>query len=92
MTTNHITEEMLANSAEGVNRALVVGYGYGLGVRCPKDGMTYTDFGWGSAAGAYCAIDRANNISVFLAEHILGSPSDDLRLEIITKIKNDLGL
>lgn len=46
-------------------------YGYGLGQRCPKDDEK-TDFGWGGAAGAYYAIDRKNQITVYTGTHILG--------------------
>ena len=45
-------------------------YGYGLGQKCPKDDKM-SDFGWGGAAGSYYAIDRKNDITVFLATHIL---------------------
>ncbi len=49
-------------------------YGYGLGVRCPKEGYT-TDFGWGGAAGAYLMIDRVNGITAYHAQHTLNSPN-----------------
>ena len=49
-------------------------YGYGLGVRCPKEGYT-TDFGWGGAAGAYLMIDRKNGITAYHAQHTLNSPN-----------------
>ena len=32
-------------------------HGYGLGIRCPKEGGQQRNFGWGGAAGAYWAID-----------------------------------
>ena len=56
------------------------GYGYGLGVRCPKENSNVTDFGWGGAAGAYLAIDRAHELTVFFAQHVLGSPAENSKV------------
>ena len=49
------------------------GYGYGLGVRCPRD-SSLTDFGWGGAAGAFLMIDRKKGISALFLQHVLSSP------------------
>ena len=65
-------------------------YGYGLGVRCPKD-ETRTDFGWYGAAGAYLAVDRKNQISVYYAQHVLTNPNGGYLLEIIELVKEALG-
>ena len=54
-------------------------YGYGLGVRCPKGVESVIDFGWGGAACAYQAIDIENEISLYFAAHVLGSPAQGLR-------------
>lgn len=61
----------------------MVQWGYGLGVRCPREGFTTTDFGWDGAAGALMAVDRVNEISVFYAQHVLGSPIYNDRNKIL---------
>ena len=68
------------------------GYGYGLGVRVPKIGSLRTDYGWGGAAGAYCAIDEKNEISIFYAQHVVGSINSPLNSGLIEAVKLDLGL
>lgn len=54
-------------------------YGFGLGIRCPKENGKYMDFGWDGAAGAYYAIDAKNEIAMFFACHLHCSPVWDLR-------------
>lgn len=54
-------------------------HSYGLGVRCPKEGEKYTDFGWGGAAGAFLAVDMKNEISLYFASHLLSSPTQGIR-------------
>lgn len=66
MTTNSFKDSQLAN-------LWVEGYGYGLGVRCPKD-STKHDFGWGGAAGSFAVVDREMGISAFYCQHVLGHP------------------
>ncbi len=67
-------------------------YGYGLGVRTPRAGDSKrTDFGWGGAAGAFAAIDKEKEISVYYAQHVLNSPTRNLRKDIIEAVKLDLG-
>lgn len=56
----------------------LTGYGYGLGVRCPKGDKRYTDFGWAGAACSYLSIDIQNEICVFLGVHLHGSPAQNL--------------
>ncbi len=51
-------------------------YSYGLGVRCPKEGSTATDFGWGGSAGAYLAVDREHEFSFFYVQHAIGAPNN----------------
>lgn len=63
-------------------------YGYGLGVRVPRPGKA-TDFGWAGAAGAYLAIDREREISVYYAQHILDHPN--YREDIIEYVNEALG-
>ncbi len=67
------------------------GYGYGLGVRTPLSSGKRTDYGWGGAAGAFCAVDPHNQITVFFAQHVLGSPSRRYRKDFIEAAKLDLG-
>ena len=54
-------------------------YGYGLGVRCPKEGGKALDFGWGGAACAYWGIDMTNKISIYFGAHLLSSPVQGIR-------------
>ncbi len=59
---------------------LPLGYGYGLGVRCPYGPAPAPDFGWGGAAGAYLGILPAYNAVFFYAQHVLsGGPNADTR-------------
>lgn len=67
------------------------GYGYGLGVRCPLAGSEVYDFGWGGAAGAYCATSIEHEYSVYYAQHVLGSPNQQIRNLIIPALELDLG-
>ena len=53
-------------------------YGYGLGVRCPKEPYT-SDFGWSGAAGSYMMIDRKNGITAYHAQHTINSPNSAAR-------------
>ena len=74
MSTNQLNDNQLVDY-------WVDGYGYGLGVRCPKD-ESKTDFGWGGAAGSYLFIDRDNGITAFYAQHFIESPVQSFRSEI----------
>lgn len=47
-----------------------LGYGYGLGQRCPFN-EEKTDFGWGGAAGSFYAIDRKNKTTMLFTTHVL---------------------
>lgn len=76
MTQNRLTDEQLGRYSVMPDSA----YGYGLGVRCarrPGDGIT--DFGWGGAAGSFLAVDPANEFTLFYAQHMLGSPNQEIR-------------
>lgn len=77
MTTDTLTD------AHRITYSYAGGYGYGLGVRCPKKGdTTITDFGWGGAAGAYSLIDRKHELTVFYTQHVLASPVQAIRGEL----------
>ena len=58
------------------------GYGYGLGLRCPVDTTRVTNFGWGGAAAAWLMCDKINDITLYYAQHVLGSPNQIMRNDI----------
>ena len=65
-------------------------HNYGLGAKCYGGiGKNY-DFGWGGAAGAYFAIDFENNISMYMATHILSSPAAGIRSLIYRFVRAEL--
>ena len=86
MRTNFLTAEM----APYFNWEQFVGYGYGLGVRCPKEGSPVSDFGWGGAAGAFLAIDVQNAISIYFGTHALSSPVQGLRSMLYRFVRAEL--
>lgn len=55
-----------------------------------KGNMKRTDFGWYGAAGAYLAVDRVNQISVYYSQHLLDNPNGGMLLEIIEYVKDAL--
>ena len=57
-------------------------YGFGLGVRCYKEGGEFKDFGWGGAAGVYFSVDVENELTLFFGCHLLASPVQGLRAMI----------
>lgn len=66
-------------------------YGYGLGVRCPRNGDdNVTDFGWGGAAGAFLAIDEKNEFTLFYAQHVLYLPEPLLRYKLTEAVRKAL--
>ncbi len=65
-------------------------YTYGLGVRCPAINGSERDYGWGGAAGSYLAICPADEVSIFYAQHVLGSPAQLRRVELRKTVINDL--
>lgn len=79
MSTNQLNDNQLKSYFVGE-------YGYGLGVRCKKENTAITDFGWGGAAGAYAIIDIENEYTAFYAQHVLGSPIQNMRAEILPVI------
>ena len=60
-------------------------------MRCPLAGSEVYDFGWGGAAGAYCATSIEHEYSVYYAQHVLGSPNQQIRDLIIPALELDLG-
>lgn len=65
-------------------------YGYGLGVKCPKDGdNNLTSIGWGGAAGSHWFIDTKNEITLCYQQHVLSSPKFGLG-ENLTKVTTEI--
>ena len=64
--------------------------GYGLGMRTPIANGMITNFGWGGAAGAYCAVDPVNGLSIYYAQHVLLAPNRTLRSWLYKTILGDL--
>ncbi len=73
MTTGRLSEEQ--SRTYWTNET----HGYGLGMRTPKAGGVCRDFGWGGAAGAFLAVDPECGISLYSAQHLLGSPNQQIR-------------
>ena len=67
-----------------------VHHGYGLGVRCQHPDRDRDDFGWGGAAGAYLAINKARKLSIYYAQHMLGSPNSLIREDIYKWVIDEL--
>ena len=84
MTTNHLTEHQMRTYPPAKN------YGYGLGMRTPWENGIRTDFGWGGAGGAYLAVDRAHNMSVYYAQHLLESPNQGIRPKAYYQVLEEL--
>jgi len=83
MSTNQLTEKQL-------EAYILKDYGYGLGVRCRKDDDSITDFGWGGAAGAFLIIDLENEYTAFYVQHVLSSPIQPIRYELLPIIKESI--
>lgn len=71
MKTDMLTEEVYNNYFKMPIHLL--GYSWGLGVRCPKAGSENVDFGWGGAAGSFYMIDMENDITCFYVQHLMNS-------------------
>ncbi len=67
MAQNQLNDQMLKDF-------FMQPYGYGLGLRCPRNDEV-CDFGWDGAAGSYLAIDRKHDMTMFYAQHVLTSPT-----------------
>ncbi len=84
MTTDRLNEAQTATYYKAET------YGYGLGVRTPKKGGKYTDYGWGGAAGAYYVIDPENDLTLYFAMHLLSSPVQGERAQVYDLILAEL--
>jgi CubicO group peptidase (beta-lactamase class C family) len=65
-------------------------HSYGLGVRCPKPGTGFYDYGWSGAAGAFLAIIPDADVSIYSAQHVLNSPASAIHGELCVKVLKDL--
>lgn len=74
MSTNQLDDNLMKVYQDTPGREP---YGYGLGVRCPRNEDSPQDFGWGGAAGAYVAIDRELDYTLFYLQHVFSSPVPD---------------
>ena len=88
MITSKLTVEQLSDY--GIKS---IGYGYGLGVRCPlTPDSRSTSIGWGGAAAAHLGCDIKKGITYYYAQHVLGSPNQAMRNDIAFLIEEDLGI
>ena len=85
MATNYLTEQQQAMYVFGGTDS-----GYGLGMRAPREGSVYREFGWGGAAGAYASVDRELNMTFYYSQHVMNSPNRHLRLWIHRALRADL--
>ena len=90
-TTARMTVPQISKSAEISYRKMSrPGYSYGLGVRCPMPGGSMLDWGWGGAAGAYLAILPEKEVTFYYAQHVLGSPAQEMRKDLTGAVLKDL--
>ena len=85
MATNYLTEQQQAMYVFGGTDI-----GYGLGMRAPREGSVYREFGWGGAAGAFASVDRELNMTFYYSQHVMNSPNRHLRLWIHRALRADL--
>ena len=84
MMTDRLTDHQKRTYWNGTD------YGYGLGVRCPKAGGVYPDFGWGGAACAYLAIDPEHDLSLYFGCHLIFSPVQGVRSMLYRMVRAEL--
>ena len=63
---------------------------YGLGVRCPRPGGVFHDWGWSGAAGAFFAILPEEEVSFIYIQHVLASPIKKLRKNVREAVLQDI--
>ena len=84
MTTDRLTDHQKRTFP---SRAI---YGYGLGMRCPKENGSRVDFGWGGAAGTHLAVDIPHGISLYHSQHMVLSPNHNTRARVYLAVLDDL--
>lgn len=85
MSTDRLTEEQREMFTYDK-----IANGYGLGMRTSRLDPTWTEFGWGGAAGAFASVDPVHNVSFYYAQHVLDSPVRPLRAWLYRTIRADL--
>lgn len=85
MATNRLTDKQKETYTLGGP-----GSGYGLGMRTKTEDGMCVNFGWGGAAGAYCAVDPVHNLTIYYSQHVLLSPNRALRRFVYDTIVGDL--
>lgn len=83
MATNQLDPRQLESCWAATPFLAKYGYGYGLGIRCPREGTGLTDFGWEGAAGAFPAVDPAHEMTLFYVQHVLQSKTVYEKLELL---------
>lgn len=89
LSTNHLQD---AQAAMFQKDQADTRYGYGLGVGCSNGTPGWNIFGWGGAAGAYCAVDRENELSIIYFQHVMNAPNKYLRRELYPAAMSELDL
>ena len=83
MATNQLDPRQLESCYATTPFLARYGYGYGLGIRCPREGTGLTDFGWEGAAGAFPAVDPAHEMTLFYVQHVLQSKTVYEKLDLL---------
>ena len=93
-TVKHMSENRLHGRPADTFRADQhdTRYGYGLGIGCPNGTTGWDSFGWGGAAGAFCAVDLSHEISIVYLQHVLARPNRWERRELCSAVRKDLGI
>ena len=86
MQTDRLNEQQRG----GYSAYLKPNYGYGLGVRTPKENGVMSDFGWAGAAGAHAAVDLKNGISIYYAQHCHWAPTNIIKYLLVPFITFEL--
>ncbi len=83
MATNQLNDRQLESCYATTPFLAKYGYGYGLGIRCPREGTGLTDFGWEGAAGAFPAVDPAHEMTLFYVQHVLQAKTVYKKLDLL---------
>lgn len=63
---------------------------YGLGMWNPKPDQLRRDIGWGGAGGAILAVDESRGLSFVYMQHMLSSPNQGLRAQMLRTFLKEL--
>ena len=96
MRKPHLNQaEFAAFNSFGCN---LPGYSYGLGVRTHIDPSRsgrlspVGEFGWDGAAGAFTSFDPENSITIYYAQHVIGTPHAVNHKDILNTVYRALGV